>query len=174
MLMRLMSKGEYLIVPKGTKFMGLGKLGLRWRYVVLSIDQSRNNYVINVCLTYNTYLLMTWWLLLHRKNNISALWWTWGIIMLGQVVALLLSLCMTKMTAQMATRLTLGSFKCGNRKVSIATKTWLESRELLIFFLTLLAWVGCRQFTKKITFYKSISGYFCYMLSSFEDKKRGK
>ena len=29
MLMRLMSKGEYLIVPKGTKFMGPGKLGLR-------------------------------------------------------------------------------------------------------------------------------------------------
>ena len=28
MLMRLMSKGEYLIVPKGTKFTGLGKLGL--------------------------------------------------------------------------------------------------------------------------------------------------
>ena len=28
MLMRLMSKGEYLIVPKGTKFMGAGKLGL--------------------------------------------------------------------------------------------------------------------------------------------------
>ena len=29
MLMRLMSKGEYLIVPKGTKFKGTGKLGLR-------------------------------------------------------------------------------------------------------------------------------------------------
>ena len=28
MLMRLMSKGEYLIVPKGTKFTGVGKLGL--------------------------------------------------------------------------------------------------------------------------------------------------
>ena len=28
MLMRLMSKGEYLIVPKGTKFMGSGKLWL--------------------------------------------------------------------------------------------------------------------------------------------------
>ena len=28
-LMRLMSKIEYLIVPKGTKFTGLGKLGLR-------------------------------------------------------------------------------------------------------------------------------------------------
>ena len=27
-LMRLMSKGEYLIVPKGTKFTGSGKLGL--------------------------------------------------------------------------------------------------------------------------------------------------
>ena len=28
MLMRLMSKGEYLIVPKGTKITGAGKLGL--------------------------------------------------------------------------------------------------------------------------------------------------
>ena len=28
MLMRLMSKCEYLIAPKGTKFTGLGKLGL--------------------------------------------------------------------------------------------------------------------------------------------------
>ena len=28
MHMRLMSKGEYLIVPKGTKFTGSGKLGL--------------------------------------------------------------------------------------------------------------------------------------------------
>ena len=28
MLMRLMSKGEYLIVPKGRKFTGSGKLGL--------------------------------------------------------------------------------------------------------------------------------------------------
>ena len=27
--MRLMSNGEYLIVPKGTKFKGSGKLGLR-------------------------------------------------------------------------------------------------------------------------------------------------
>ena len=30
MLMRLMSKGEYLIVPKGTKFTGSGKLGLKF------------------------------------------------------------------------------------------------------------------------------------------------
>ena len=29
MLMRLMSKGEYLMVPKGTKFKGSGKLGLK-------------------------------------------------------------------------------------------------------------------------------------------------
>ena len=28
-LMRLMSKTEYLIVPKGTKFTGSGKLGLK-------------------------------------------------------------------------------------------------------------------------------------------------
>ena len=29
MLVRLMSKGEYLIVPKGTKFTGSGKSGLK-------------------------------------------------------------------------------------------------------------------------------------------------
>ena len=32
MLMRLMSKGEYLIIPKGTKFTGSGELGLRVSY----------------------------------------------------------------------------------------------------------------------------------------------
>ena len=32
MLMRLMSKGEYVIVPKGTKFTGSGKLGLSLIY----------------------------------------------------------------------------------------------------------------------------------------------
>ena len=34
MLMRLMSKGEYLIVPKGTKFTGAGKLGLKYLYSI--------------------------------------------------------------------------------------------------------------------------------------------
>ena len=33
MLIRLMSKGEYLIVPKGTKFTGSGKLGLTIHFV---------------------------------------------------------------------------------------------------------------------------------------------
>ena len=36
MLMRLMSKGEYLIVPKGTKFMGSGKLGLIFKHTFYS------------------------------------------------------------------------------------------------------------------------------------------
>ena len=36
MLMRLMSKGQYLIVPKGTKFTGSGKLGLN---VFLSLSE---------------------------------------------------------------------------------------------------------------------------------------
>ena len=46
-LMRLMSKVKYLIVPKGTKFTGSGKLGLRniywnvylntWRYICIII-----------------------------------------------------------------------------------------------------------------------------------------
>ena len=69
----------------------------KWWYVILSMEQSRNNnYVINVCFTYNTYLLMTFWVQLHRKNNIAAHWWTWRIIVSGQIVASLLSLCMTK------------------------------------------------------------------------------
>ena len=75
--------------------MNMINMVLRWRYVVLSMEQSRNNYVINVCFTYNTYLLMTFWLLLLRKINIAALWRTWHIIVSGQIVALLLSLCMT-------------------------------------------------------------------------------
>ena len=33
MLMRLMSKSEYLVVPKGAKFTGSGKLGLGFRVV---------------------------------------------------------------------------------------------------------------------------------------------
>ena len=46
MLMRLMSKGEYLIVPKGTKFTGSGKLGLKeynlWKSIlyIRSYNQS--------------------------------------------------------------------------------------------------------------------------------------
>ena len=42
MLMRLMSKGEYLIVPKGTKFTGPGKLGLRVKGE-LQIDAEKSN-----------------------------------------------------------------------------------------------------------------------------------
>ena len=38
MLMRLMSKGEYVIVPKRTKFTGPGKLGLRLRSAFAKID----------------------------------------------------------------------------------------------------------------------------------------
>ena len=34
MLMRLMSKGEYVIIPKGTKFTGTGKLGLTYTLCV--------------------------------------------------------------------------------------------------------------------------------------------
>ena len=41
MLMRLMSKIEYLIVPKGTKFMGSGKLGLNGQ--VICIEKSKFN-----------------------------------------------------------------------------------------------------------------------------------
>ena len=47
MLMRLMSKGEYLIVPKGMKFKGSGKLGLM-RSDVLSILGVKLSLVIAV------------------------------------------------------------------------------------------------------------------------------
>ena len=36
MLMKLMSKGEYVIVPKGTKFTGSGKLGLTFYLQVIA------------------------------------------------------------------------------------------------------------------------------------------
>ena len=64
-------------------------------------------------------------------------------LVLGQDVASLLSLCMTEVTAQMAARLTLRSFKRENRKVSIIIcekhtcshnmilNTWTEDQELL-------------------------------------------
>ena len=39
MLMRLMSKGEYLIVPKGTKFTEVGKLGFKVLIICL-VDES--------------------------------------------------------------------------------------------------------------------------------------
>ena len=42
----------------------------------------------------------------------------------GQAVASLLNLCMTKMTAQMAMRLTLRSFKPQNRKVPIVITSY--------------------------------------------------
>ena len=44
MLIRLMSKGEYLIVPKGTKFTGSGKLGLT---TVTTLSLS-SHYVVTV------------------------------------------------------------------------------------------------------------------------------
>ena len=42
MLMRLMSNGEYLIVPKGTKFTGSGKLGLKAYFLMLNRGRSQN------------------------------------------------------------------------------------------------------------------------------------
>ena len=47
MLTRLMSKGEYLIVPKGTKFEGSGKLGLM---VAAGFDPQTSR-LRNPCLT---------------------------------------------------------------------------------------------------------------------------
>ena len=41
MLMRLMSKGEYLIVPKGTKFTGSGKLGFKVFCLFLHEDTNK-------------------------------------------------------------------------------------------------------------------------------------
>ena len=46
MLMRLMSKSEYLIVPKGTKFTGSGKLGL---YVNFNMRPIARRFVIALC-----------------------------------------------------------------------------------------------------------------------------
>ena len=43
MLVRLMSKGEYLIVPKETKFTGSGKLGLRKQLQLISSKQQPAN-----------------------------------------------------------------------------------------------------------------------------------
>ena len=49
MLMRLMSKGEYLIVPKGTKFKGAGKLGLKnWNKQDDLFKESKTNDIVIV------------------------------------------------------------------------------------------------------------------------------
>ena len=49
MLMRLqMSKTEYLILPKGTKLSGLGKLGLSTKYLAKnnkSLTNVQNNFI---------------------------------------------------------------------------------------------------------------------------------
>ena len=52
MLMRLMSKGEYLIVPKGTKFTGSGKLGLKLRSTSENLLENIHSYgylVYRIC-----------------------------------------------------------------------------------------------------------------------------
>ena len=54
MLMRLMSKGEYLIVPKGTKFTGSGKLGLSI-YLVRLAQLWNHVAVYHYHLTYRRY-----------------------------------------------------------------------------------------------------------------------
>ena len=41
--MRLMSKGEYVIVPKGTKFTGSGKLGLMFYYKTNNQNGTQQN-----------------------------------------------------------------------------------------------------------------------------------
>ena len=60
MLMRLMSKGEYLIVPKGTKFKGSGKLGLKFPIpVILDLTGCRKmqNFLWeNVCKSVKNYM----------------------------------------------------------------------------------------------------------------------
>ena len=58
MLMRLMSKGEYLIVPKGTKFTGAGKLGLK--------NQEMQNHTEDGCRIYPLLCLTrVWWPVYH-------------------------------------------------------------------------------------------------------------
>ena len=62
---------------------------------------------------YNRPLVMLWYIDLAH-------------VVLGQVVASLLSLCMTKMTAQMATRLTLRSFKAKIAKSVLCKRVYAK------------------------------------------------
>ena len=55
MLMRLMSKGEYVIVPKGTKFTGAGKLGLKKNKILLTCVASLEH-VESLCDQVTNYL----------------------------------------------------------------------------------------------------------------------
>ena len=55
MLMRLMSKSEYLIVPKGTKFTGAGKLGLK---ALLLKKKKKKNTKIHNDQAYTIYVVL--------------------------------------------------------------------------------------------------------------------
>ena len=122
----------------GTKFWS--KMVVRWRYADLSMELSRNVCVKNASFTYTTWLLMTWWLLLHWKNDIAALWSCSSkpsASLLGKhVVASLLSLCMAKW---------LRKWRRGWLYVRSNTK---NAKSLIVYF-------------------RSVSGAVCYSLSVF-------
>ena len=61
MLMRLMSNGEYLIVPKGTKFKGSGKLGL----ITHKFDAIKQNELE----LSNTFLVLQMMCSINQKNE---------------------------------------------------------------------------------------------------------
>ena len=67
-LMRLMSKGEYLIVPKGTKFKGAGKLGLNdkiWPKSVKKMNKDEKQSVKGIVTDSNNIFL---W---HESEDIN-------------------------------------------------------------------------------------------------------
>ena len=57
MLMRLMSKGEYLIVPKGTKFRGAGELGLN----VLKMRKQSPAIIVHILIFFQSSMQNTWY-----------------------------------------------------------------------------------------------------------------
>ena len=67
MLMRLMSKGEYVIVPKGTKFTGSGKLGLIY---ACASDQNELPFCCTVVANYSksSLKIMKFSFLHHLQN----------------------------------------------------------------------------------------------------------
>ena len=88
MLMRLMSKGEYLIVPKGTKFTGSGKLGLKYlRYKAENLyldDCYSNNSNLDLkqvyLISFSLYSLLKILIYSAERNNFDfqilvKMWW---------------------------------------------------------------------------------------------------
>ena len=97
-------------------------LVLWWRYVVLSMEEYGNNYVINVCFTYSTWLSDYYYIQITTLPPSCGPHHRVGANCRSAAPPL-----HDLMTAQMATRLKLGSFEHKKRSLYSPEK-WLHNR----------------------------------------------